>query len=324
VGPFILIAILGGAGVLAYLVYRNATAKGPVAISARLGRYGLAGAGSGGASKVIAPSGGQSAAAAAVTQRVGRALGQGKRYQKLQNKLDQADWKMTPPEFATINLATLVGGAAVGLLIHGFIGLLILGVVGGVGPTLFLNKRVKKRKKKFIEQLADLSQMMGNSMRAGFSIIQSMELVANEASEPAATEFERVVTEVKLGLTIESALQHLLDRMPSEDLELMVIAINVQRVVGGNLAEILMTISNTIRERIRFERDLQALTAQAKYSSYIITGLPIAVAIAINLLDPTYEKMLYTTLLGYLMIGLSLTMLSIGFFILNKISTIEV
>src|SRR5947209_16940818 len=141
--------------------------------------------------------------------------------------------------------------------------------------------------------------------------MQSLEVVGNEAAAPASEEFERVVTEVKLGLTIEAALDHLKERMPSEDIELMVVAIAVQRQIGGNLSEILMVISHTIRERVRFERDLKTLTAQARYSSYIITALPVCVGIAINFLDPTYESFLYKTLLGNLMICVDLGMLSL-------------
>jgi tight adherence protein B len=169
-----------------------------------------------------------------------------------------------------------------------------------------------------------MAQMMGNSMRAGFSILQSMELVGHEAPKPGKDEFERVVTEVKLGLTLETALDHLQQRMPGEEIELAVVAINVQRQVGGNLAEILMVIAQTVRERVRFKRDLRALTAQARYSSYIITALPIAVAIVINFMDRPYESFLYTSTMGHIMLGISICMLSLGFFFLSRIADIEV
>lgn len=320
--PLVVLVLLAAIGAMGYRILRGSTSNIPVAVAARLDRYGMAAP-----VDIIRPGQRQShdnGAAAAVTGQVDRLFGGGKYAQKLQLKLERSDLKMTSAEFMSINFGTIAAGAVLGLLIHGFLGLLVLGVVGGVGPNVYLRRKVKRRQRKFVEQLSDLSQMMGNSMRAGFSILQSMELVGREAAQPAATEFERVVTEVKLGLTIDAALDHMLQRMPSEDLELMVIAINVQRVVGGNLAEILMVISNTIRERVRFQRDLQALTAQARYSSYIITALPVAVAVAINFLDQSYEKVLYTTTLGYLMVAVSVVMLSMGFFFLNKIANIEV
>lgn len=308
-------------GAVSYRAVRRSNSRVPVGVAARLDRYGVGGTVDIGG---VDSSSQGNGAGGAITGVVERLFGGGEYAQKLQLKLERADLKMMRAEFMTINFGTVLAGGALGLILHGFLGMLALGTVGTVAPNLYLNRKVKRRQKKFIEQLSDLAQMMGNSMRAGFSILQSMELVGREAAEPAATEFERVVTEVKLGLTVDAALDHMLERMPSEDLGLMIIAINVQRVVGGNLAEILMVISNTIRQRVRFQRDLQALTAQARYSSYIITALPVAVAVAINFLDPSYESMLYKSTLGYLMIGASVTMLSIGFFILNKIATIEV
>jgi tight adherence protein B len=215
-------------------------------------------------------------------------------------------------------------GAGIGLLVFSTLGFLAGVLLGVVAPFFYLARRSKKRRNKFLEQLADMAQMMGNSMRAGFSIIQSMEMVANEGPSPAAQEFERVITEVKLGLPLDQALDHLLARMPSEDLGLAVVAINVQRQVGGNLAEILMVIAKTVRERVRFQRDLRALTAQARYSSYIITGLPVAVAFVINLMDRPYESFLYTNPLGHVMIGAAVIMLGLGFFFLNRIANIEV
>jgi tight adherence protein B len=319
--PLLVLVLFAAMGAVGYRAVRGSNSRVPLAVAARLDRYGIGGTVDIG--RVDAPSEGNGAAVA-ITSLVERLFGRGKYAQKVQLKLERADLKMTRAEFMTINFGTVLVGGALGLLLHGFLGMLALGTIGTVAPNLYLGRKVKRRQKKFIEQLSDLAQMMGNSMRAGFSILQSMELVGREAAEPASTEFERVVTEVKLGLTVDTALDHMLERMPSEDLGLMIIAINVQRVVGGNLAEILMVISNTIRQRVRFQRDLQALTAQARYSSYIITALPVAVAVAINFLDPSYEKMLYTTTLGYLMIAMSVTMLSIGFFILNKIATIEV
>jgi tight adherence protein B len=242
--------------------------------------------------------------------------------------LRRADLKMTPFEYLVVWAAIFGISIPLGFIVSGLgggvIALLLIMLAGAIGPWFYLGRRAKKRRRAFIEQLADMAQMMGNSMRAGFSIIQSMELVGREASKPASDEFERVVTEVKLGLQVDVALDHLLERMPSEDLELMVVAINVQRQIGGNLSEILAVISHTIRERVRFERDLRALTAQARYSSYIITGLPVAVAIVINFMDREYESYLYSATLGHVMLGTAVCMLIAGFFFLNKIANIEV
>lgn len=318
---FVILVLFAGAGAMGYRALRRSNAQSSLALAVRLDRYG---AGVAVAPSNVAPQHEANPAASAVVRGVDRAFGQGKYARKVQVKLERADLKMSPAEFISINLGTVAAGVVVGFVVHGFIGLLVLGAAGVVAPNIYLSRMVTRRRKQFVEQLADMAQMMGNSMRAGFSIMQSMELVGQESQKPASVEFERVVTEVRLGLTIDAALDHMLERMPSEDLELMVIAINVQRVVGGNLAEILIIISNTIRERVRFQRDLQALTAQARYSSYIITLLPITVAVIINFIDTPYERVLYTTTLGYVMLAVSVIMLSIGFFILRKISNIEV
>lgn len=318
---FVILILIAGAGAAGFRMLRRSNAQSSLALAVRLDRYG--------AGAAVAPAAAQAQpeinpATSAVVGGVDRLLGRGKHARKVQVKLERADLKMSAAEFITINIGTGAAGIVVGYLVHGLLGLLVLGAAGVVAPNIYLGQKVKRRRKKFVEQLADMAQMMGNSMRAGFSIMQSMELVGQESEKPASVEFERVVTEVRLGLTIDAALDHMLQRMPSEDLELMVIAINVQRVVGGNLAEILIIISNTIRERVRFQRDLQALTAQARYSSYIITLLPITVAVIINFIDQPYESTLYTSTLGYVMLSVSVIMLSIGFFILRKIADIEV
>lgn len=316
----VVILVLVGGGVILFTL-RNSSGAAMMNINARLGRYGLV---------TNAENAGQLVAAAGRSQQkvvartVERVVERGGLAAPIADRLDRADLRMVPGEFVSINVVAVLICALVGVVLKGFLGMFVLAVVGGVAPWIYLRRRIGKRKKAFIEQLADMAQMMGNSMRAGFSIIQSMELVANEGPAPAAHEFERVVTEVKLGLPLDAALDHLHKRQPSEDLELMIVAINVQRQIGGNLSEILAVISQTIRERVRFQRDLRALTAQARYSSYIITALPVAVAVIINLMDEPYESFLYTTTLGYLMLGVSITMLALGFFFLNRIANIEV
>jgi tight adherence protein B len=251
-------------------------------------------------------------------------VGTGRIGQSIASRLERADLRWTPGEFVSIWAAVVLVASLIGIVVMGFLGLLALALVGFIAPWFYTGRRYKKRQRRFQEQLADMAQMMGNSMRAGFSIIQSMEMVAEEGPSPAKEEFERVTTEIKLGLPVDQALDHLLVRMPSEDLELAVVAINVQRQVGGNLAEILMVIAKTVRERVRFQRDVRAMTAQARYSSYIITGLPVAVAFVINLMDRPYESYLYTHTLGHLMIGAAVCMLGAGFFFLTRIANIEV
>jgi tight adherence protein B len=323
---FVLVILLVGSAAGVWFVLRTTRAGNQVAVSSRLGRYGVAGlTGSGqNVSHIISPYAKQRSEQSNLSRAVDRVVEKRKFGKRIAVRLERADLRWTPGEYVVLCLAIVFVGSLVGLIVYGTAGLLIGGTLGLVGPWFYLSKRISKRRSRFQGQLADMAQMMGNSMRAGFSIMQSMELVATEGPSPAAEEFERVTAEVKLGLPLDQALQHLETRIPSEDLELMVIAINVQRQVGGNLAEILMVISKTVRERVRFQRDLRTLTAQARYSSYVITGLPVAVGIVINLIDRSYESYLYTATLGHVMIGAALVMLGLGFFFLSRIAKIEV
>jgi tight adherence protein B len=308
------------------LYVRSTRGSNPAAVATRLDRYGVAAAAGTGTSvsQVVSPFRKQRSQQSAVSQAADKLVERGRLSQPIMAKLERADLKWTPGEFLMVCIAAFFIACLVGLLIKGTLGLLALGAVSLVAPWIYLGRRISKRRNKFLGQLADMAQMMGNSMRAGFSIVQSMELVANEGPSPAREEFERVIAEVKLGLPLDRALEHMLSRVPSEELQLAVIAINVQRQVGGNLAEILMVIAKTVRERVRFARDLRALTAQARYSSYIITGLPVAVAVVINIIDRPYESYLYTNPVGHIMIAASVIMLALGFFCLSRIADIEV
>ena len=318
--------LLAAAGGLVYLL-RSIGRSNPAALGLRLARYGMSGGtASGGVmvSQLVSPAARQQSEQSSISRGLERAVGRTRFGAGIASRLDRADVKMTPGEWVAVSIAVFAIVVLLGVLFKGWIGLLVGIVLGIAAPRLYLRRRIKKRQKQFLEQLADMAQMMGNSMRAGFSILQSMELVGTEGPAPASQEFDRVVTEVKLGLSLDAALDHMLQRMPSEDLGLLVVAINVQRQVGGNLAEILMVIAKTVRERVRFQRDLRTLTAQARYSSYIITGLPIAVAIIINFMDAPYESYLYKTTVGNFMVGGALIMVAIGFFLLSKIADIEV
>ncbi len=318
----LLIVVFAVAGVAWYVLRSSRTGS---VLDTRMGRFGLLpGTEVNPMTVSVGDVAGPRRSSSAVTKQVERIVGRGRLAQAVYERLDRTQIRMTPAEFLTLAFAILIGAMALGLVIKGVLGLLALGVLGAAAPWLYIRRRSMKRRKAFLEQLADMAQMMANSMKAGFSIMQAFELVSTEGPAPACEEFERVVAEVKLGLPLEVALEHLVERIPSEDLELMVVAINVQRQIGGNLAEILLVISNTIRGRVRFQRDVRTLTAQARYSSYIITALPIGVAIVINLLDGPYESMLYTTTLGNFMVGGALVMLAVGFFFLNRIADIEV
>jgi tight adherence protein B len=161
-------------------------------------------------------------------------------------------------------------------------------------------------------------------MRAGYSVIQSMDYVARELPPPISLEFRRVVQEMQLGLSMEQSLHNMLRRIDSDDLDLMITAINVQREVGGNLADILDTISFTIRERVRIKGDVRTLTAQGRASAYVITFLPVGLTLLLLVMNRGYIEKLFTHVCGWIMIGVGILLIASGAFALTKITNIEV
>src|SRR5262249_2646510 len=159
----------------------------------------------------------------------------------------------------------------------------------------------------------------------GFSVLQAMEAISRDAPEPTATEFKRVVQEVQLGIDLQDALEHLLGRVESEDLDLVVTAVNIQREVGGNLAEILETIGHTIRQRIKFRGEIRVLTAQGRYTGYLISFLPIAVALFLSAVEPGFmNPMFENRLCGWPMLGVGLALIGIGTAAIQKIVNIDI
>jgi tight adherence protein B len=151
-----------------------------------------------------------------------------------------------------------------------------------------------------------------------------METVAQQLPDPIATEFHRVTQEIALGLHYEEALNNMLSRVPSDDLDLMITAINIQGKVGGNLAEILDTIGHTIRERVRIKGEIRVLTAQQMISGYILTALPVVLGLVLYLINKTYIGRMFQDPCGWIMIGVAAIMIAIGFVIIRKIVDIEV
>lgn len=167
---------------------------------------------------------------------------------------------------------------------------------------------------------------MSGSLRAGYSLLQALEMVAREGPEPVSNEFDRVVREVGLGLSPEEALSNLVERMQSEDLELLVTAINVQREVGGNLIEVLETIANTIRDRIKLLGEVKVLTSQQQYSGYIIALLPVGLALLLLVINQAYMLSIFQKApgVGWLLLSCSGIMILCGFLVIRQIVNIKV
>ena len=191
-------------------------------------------------------------------------------------------------------------------------------------PQALLNLRIRRRQKAFLAQLPDMLTLLAGTLRAGYSIGQGFESVSTEISEPMGRELRRVVTESRLGRSLEEALEAVGERMDSEDFSWAVMAIKIQREVGGNLAELLLTVANTMTERERLRRDVSTLTAEGRISAVIIGLLPPGLAAVMWVMNPGYISALFTPGLGYLLIAVAVVMMGIGFAWMKKTITIEV
>jgi len=243
----------------------------------------------------------------------------------IQIDLARADLKLRVSEFMVLTLISIIGFFIVARLIFGSVLLgLILGVVGFFAPRIYVSFRKRQRLNAFNDQLGDTITLLANSLRSGYTIVQSMKTVAEQLPDPMASEFYRVTQEIGLGLHYEEALNNMLRRVPSEDLDLLITAVNIQGRVGGNLAEILDTIGHTIRERVRIKGEIRVLTAQQMISGYILTGLPIVLGLVLYALNKEYIGRMFNDPCGWIMIGVSVLMITAGFFIIRKIVNIEV
>lgn len=248
-------------------------------------------------------------------------LQQGKRIELM---MQQADWPIRGTEFEAI---LLLWGGLVGLVtflvtLKGamfFVGALV-GILMGFA---LLGLRIRRRRKKFTNQLGDMLTMVANALRAGFSFMQAFELISREMDAPMGREVQLVVNEVNLGNTLESALDNMQRRVASPDFELVVTAVLIQRQVGGDLASILDTISETIAERVRMRREVMALTAQGRLSGIVVAVIPVALGLFLEIVNPGYLKPLLETDIGRMFIIGAIVMDMIGFLIIKKIVDIR-
>jgi len=243
---------------------------------------------------------------------------------KVQRDLARANLKLRVAEYYYIRIgASLALGVILFVFrdpISGIVGFL----VGYMLPRFWVGRRISGRLNAFNKQLPDTITLLSNSLRAGSSFLQSIELVSREGGPPMSEEMGRVVREVNLGLGMEEALHNLVRRIKSDDLDLMVTAIGIQQQVGGNLAEILDTIAFTIRERVRIKGEINTLTAQGRVSGYLVAFLPIGLGVALNAINPEFMAPLFTETIGRILMGVGAVMMTIGFLAIRKITDIKV
>lgn len=238
--------------------------------------------------------------------------------------LARAGLNITAPEYLLTRIAAVALGALIGLFRFGFsIGPLVLGVIGFFLPPLVIAYMQRRRQQQFNDQLASMLQLFSNSLKTGYAIDRALEIVAAKSQPPVSTEFERVTTEITLGTSVEEALSALLLRINSPDLEFIVTAILLHIRVGGNLAEVLDNISDTLRDRLQTKRDMSVLTAQSRASASIITGLPILLALGLYIFVPGYYAPMTSSWIGYLMLGFAAFMILVGNLLIQRMTALE-
>jgi tight adherence protein B len=249
--------------------------------------------------------------------------------QRIARDLARADLKIKPGEYIGLYVIAMFGGALIAYLAGGRI--LISALIGaGIGaflPGLYVRSQKSKRLVRFNDQLPDMLNLVVNGLRAGYSTLQAMEAVSKELPSPICDEFRRVVQEMQLGISMEKALDNLLRRIPSEDLDFVVTAINVQREVGGNLAEIMDVISYTIRERVRIKGEIRALTAQAVYSGRALALMPVLLLCVLWFINRSYVMEFFNkqnALCGGIALGLAAILIVSGYFVMVRIGNVEV
>ncbi len=308
---------LGGLLVIVAIILLLVGGRKQDEVSERLDRYAL------GVEKKAKPVSGQRLSP--LGERLDKALAERGFARNLRTQLARANLKLTAGEFIAATIICMILFPAIMFVLRRNIPLsLVAAVLGFFAPRWYVSYLQGKRLKAFNDQLGDIINMMVNAIRAGYSVLQAMEVVAKEMDPPASEEFDRVVKEVQLGLGLEQALDNLLRRVPSDDLDMTVTAIKVQQEVGGNLAEVLDTISFTIRERVRIKGEIRALTAQARYSGYLVSLLPVGVAILVYFINPQFMGPMFQHPCGWIMLGVAGSGIVAGFFITRKIADIEV
>jgi tight adherence protein B len=244
--------------------------------------------------------------------------------EKVSSMLERADLPLRAAEALFFYIAGVILIALMGFLGIGLMGGLMLGVLAALLPLAVVSFLAGRRAKQFVNQLPDTLQLLSGSLRAGYSLMQGVEAVSQEVDEPMGKELRRVVTEARLGRELEESLDAVAERMSSPDFEWAVMAIRIQREVGGNLAELLLTVSETMVQRDRLRRDVASLTAEGKISAIILGLLPVGLGLFMWGANPAYMAPLGTTGLGQIMLGLSFVSVLIGFVWMKKTITIEI
>ncbi len=248
--------------------------------------------------------------------------------EKVDRSLRLADSQLKPIDFLAIRVAMAGLGFAVPyLFVGGILGLLIAAAAALFGyqaPQIWLHRREQSRAKKLEDQLPEALTMISNSLKAGFGLLQSLDLAVEQLQHPVATELAQTVHETNIGSSIDKAFLDLSERCDSYDLDMVVTAVLVQRASGGNLAEILGNVAETMRERVRIRNEITTLTAQQKLTGIVIGLLPVGVGLLFLVSSPEYISPLFTETIGKVMLGGAVVLESVGIMVIQRILDIDV
>lgn len=243
---------------------------------------------------------------------------------QLDNELQNSGVPLNGGEYIVMQIFLLILFSLIAFIFSSLSpGAIFLPLLSLLLPRLYVVKSRNKKVRQFNNQLADVLLTLANSLKAGFSLFQAMEMASQEMPDPIASELKITLKEMTYGESTEKALTNLTGRVKSRDLDLLVTAILIQRQIGGNLAEILMGIHHTIQERLRIQGEVKSLTAQGRLSGYIIGALPVFIGLVITSMEPDYLATLFNSDLGMIMISCGLILQVIGFIAIKRIVNIK-
>ncbi|KAA3639507.1 MAG: hypothetical protein DWP92_04560 [Armatimonadetes bacterium] len=244
---------------------------------------------------------------------------------KIEGALEAADLPLKPGEaiVGILGLSIMTGIVVVAITRSALWGIVAAGLIV-VGSLVFVNQVAARSRNRFEEQLPDTLNLIATSLRAGYSLLQAVEAVGQEAAEPTRREFGRAIAEIRLGKSIDDALDDIAVRMGSQDFDWTVMAINIQREVGGNLAEVLQTTAETMVQRNRLRREMKALTAEGRISAIVLALMPIFLFGAISVLNPGYIEPLLESTIGVIIMVIGGLFILVGIYWMQKIVKVDI
>lgn len=245
--------------------------------------------------------------------------------ERLQQELDTGGIPLKPEEFILIRVVIVGLVVILTLMLHLHVLVILLSsAFAWMIPGFYLKHKKEKRLLKCASQLPQALETMSTAMKSGFSFMQAMQIIAKEVPDPIGPEFSRAIQDINLGVSMETAFETMLKRLPNKDLDIVVTALLIQRTTGGNLTQILETIKETITERVRMKEELNALTAQGKMSAWVISLLPVILGLLLNVMNPAYFSPLVSHPLGWTLLGFGAISGMVGWLLIQKIIKIEV